>query len=182
MGWIIDSSFPDPELSHRFDLQESVWLFSMTPDFICMLPYIFLPSSCFKMSQLMGAMFIECSETRVEASYSGLPVTEHVEISWTPDSVIHVWCFNFRINSLQYCWSWKMSSLSTELHMGLPFDRWSIADFGGKSWITVKILRVFSEWVQIIPPYFCTHIYLWESHSPIFNCVLSVWLTPDYHR
>ena len=47
---------------------------------ICLLPFIFLPSTCFKMSHLMGAMLIECSETRVQAQFSGLPVADHVAI------------------------------------------------------------------------------------------------------
>ena len=42
----------------------------------------------------MGAMSIEQSETRVEASSYDLPVAEHVEIYWTPYSMLYVWCFN----------------------------------------------------------------------------------------
>ena len=50
-----------------------------------------LPSTCLKMSQLMGAMFIERSEKRVEASFYDLPVSNNVEIYLTPDSVLCVW-------------------------------------------------------------------------------------------
>ena len=75
---------------------------SPTPDSICLLCFIFIPSYCFKMSQFMGVMFNERSETRFEVSSSGLPVAENVEISWTPASVLCVWCFNGNINYSQY--------------------------------------------------------------------------------
>ena len=74
---------------------------SLTPDVICMLSFVLLTSYCFKNLQLMGAMLIECIETRVESSSSDLPVANHVTIYWTPDSVIYVWCFNRNINSSQ---------------------------------------------------------------------------------
>ena len=45
----------------------------------------------------MGAMLIEQIETRVEASYSYIPVSEHVAISWTLASVLCVWFFNGNI-------------------------------------------------------------------------------------
>ena len=46
----------------------------------------------------MGAMSIEQSETSVEEYSSDLPVAKHVAISWTPDSVLCVCCFNGNIN------------------------------------------------------------------------------------
>ena len=52
----------------------------------------------FNMSRLMGVMSIERNETCVEASSSDHPVADHVEISWTPVSVLCVWCFNGNIN------------------------------------------------------------------------------------
>ena len=74
----------------------------------------------------MGAMLIECIETRVESSSSDLPVANHVTIYWTPDSVIYVWCFNRNINSSQYFWSYARVLLTDEIHMELTFDRCSI--------------------------------------------------------
>ena len=52
----------------------------------------------FNMSQLMGAISIEQSETSVEASYYDLPVAEHVAIFWTPTYVLCVWFSNGNIN------------------------------------------------------------------------------------
>ena len=63
----------------------------MNPDVICLLPFIFIPSTCFKMSQLMGEILIECSKTRVEAHFSDLPVADHVAIYWILTSVLCVW-------------------------------------------------------------------------------------------
>ena len=40
------------------------------------------------MSQLMGLMLIECSETRVEALSYDIPFVDHVAISWTLDSML----------------------------------------------------------------------------------------------
>ena len=80
------------------------------------------------MSQLMGAISIEQSETSVEASYADLPVVENVAISWTPDSVLCVWLSNGNINDSLYFWICTRSSLTYEFHMELPFDSLYIAD------------------------------------------------------
>ena len=71
----------------------------------------------------MGVLFIECNETRVEESSSDIPVAKNVAISWTPDSVLCVWCFNGNINYSQYFWRCTRSLLTTELYMELSFDR-----------------------------------------------------------
>ena len=74
---------------------------SLTPDVICLLP--FLPCfNLFQMSLFMGVIYIEHSETRVKESSSDHPVSRHVEISWMVDSVICLWCLNCDINSSQY--------------------------------------------------------------------------------
>ena len=59
----------------------------------------------FKMLRLMGEMSIKHSEKRFGSYSSDLPVSKHVAISWTPDSVICMWCFNGNINYPQYFWS-----------------------------------------------------------------------------
>ena len=76
----------------------------------------------------MVAMLIERSETRFEASYSDLTVSKNVAIYWIPDSVLCVWFFNGDINSSQYYNICKISWLTTELHMELPFDSQSIVN------------------------------------------------------
>ena len=76
----------------------------------------------------MGAMSIEKSETSVEESSPGLPVAEYVAISWTPDAVLCVWCFNRNIISLRYFWRCTRSSLTSELHMELIFYSCPISD------------------------------------------------------
>ena len=76
----------------------------------------------------MGVMLIEISETMVYESYYDIPVTDNVSISWTPTSVICVWCFNGNINSSWYFWTYTRSQLTTELHMEPIFYRQSIVD------------------------------------------------------
>ena len=80
------------------------------------------------MSRLMGAISIERIETRVEASSSDIHVVIHAAISWTPDSVLYVWCFNGNINDLQYFQCHTKSLSTTEIQTGLPFDMCSISD------------------------------------------------------
>ena len=101
---------------------------SSTPDVICMLPFILIPSTCFNMSRLMGAMSIELSETSVETYSSDIPVAEHVTIYWTTASVLCVWCFNRNINPSHYFRICTRSSLTSEFQMDLPFDSFSISD------------------------------------------------------
>ena len=100
--WTIDGGLSAPELDRCFYWREIGYLFSLTTYVICLLPFILIPSTCFNMSRFIGAMSIERSETSVEASYSNLPFAEHVAISWTPDYVLFVWCFNGNINSSKY--------------------------------------------------------------------------------
>ena len=99
-----------------------------TPYVICLLHFILLTSNFSKIPQFMGAMLIEWSETSVEEYSSDIPVTEHVKISWTLDSVIYMWCFNDNIKSSQWFWRCTRSPLTTELQMKLTFDRRSIVD------------------------------------------------------
>ena len=54
------------------------------PDFICLLAFLFFPSTCYKISQLMGAMLIEHIVTRVEAYSSDIPVAKNDALSWMP--------------------------------------------------------------------------------------------------
>ena len=99
VGWPLGDGLPDPELASRFVLLERGYLLSPTPGIMCLLPFIFLPSTCFKMSQLMDVMLIEIIVTRVCAYYSDPPFAEHVAIYWTPASVICVCLLNGNINS-----------------------------------------------------------------------------------
>ena len=71
---------------------------SPTTDVILLLPLLFLTSTCFKISRLMVVVSIEISETGVESYYSGLPVANHVAISWTLYSVVCMCCLNGNIN------------------------------------------------------------------------------------
>ena len=125
--WTFDIGVSAPYLARCFDWWERFFLLSLTPDIIYMLPFLFLFSTWFKMSQLMGKILIEFIEIRVEASYSDIPVANHVTTSWTLDYVRCVSCFNGNINYSRNLRSWKMSSLTTWLHVELPFDRLSIA-------------------------------------------------------
>ena len=67
------------------------------------------------------------------------PVSEYVEIYWIPDSVLFMWRFNGNINYSPKFWSFTRSSLTTEIHMELPFDRFPIANFWEKR-IPIKSL------------------------------------------
>ena len=80
------------------------------------------------MSQLMGVILIEFIETRVEASYSDIPVANHVAISWTLAYVLCVSCFNGNMNYSRYFRGFTRSSLPTGNHMELHFDILFIAD------------------------------------------------------
>ena len=99
VGLTLDGYFSAPEVARCFYWWERVCLLSPTPDVICLLPFLLLPSTCFNMSRFMGAMSIELSETSVESSSPDIPVTKYVAISWTPAFVLCVWCFNGNINS-----------------------------------------------------------------------------------
>ena len=132
VGQNINGDFSAPEVAHRFDWQEIVCLLSHIPDIICLLPFIFLPQSCFSMSRLMGEMSIEWNERSVVASSSDFPVAEHFAITWTPDSVICVLCFNGNINYSHYV----RTSLTSKFQIDLFFDSWSINDL----WKTIGSL------------------------------------------
>ena len=90
--------FPAPYISCRFDWQERGLLLYQTPYIICMLPLLLIPSTCFKISRLMGSMLIEFIKKKVESYSSFLPVAENVVMSWTLAYVICVWWFNGNIN------------------------------------------------------------------------------------
>ena len=138
--WTIDLGFTALYLNFRFDLLERGCLLSPNPDVICLSPFLFLTSNYFKISQLMGVMLIEQSKTRVEASYSDLPIANNIAIYWTPASVICIRCFNGNISSSQYFWICTRSYLTTELHTELSSDRRSIVNIWGEIGLPSKQL------------------------------------------
>ena len=119
--------FSATEVAPRFYWIERDCLFSSTPNFTCLLPFLLIPSCCFNLSHFMGAISIEKSETRVEAYSSGIRVVEHVAISWTPASILCVWCFNENKNYSHYFLICTKSSLTSKFHMDIPFDSFFIA-------------------------------------------------------
>ena len=157
VGWTIDRYFLAPEVDRRFDWWERGCILSPTPNVICVLPFLFLPWTCFNMSQLMSVIPIERSETRAETSSYDIPVAKHVAISCTPDYVLCVWCFNEDISYSQYFWSCTRSSLNIEFHMELPFDSCYIADYWEMIVSPSKSLG-FMVSESKNPPYRYTHI------------------------
>ena len=72
---------PAPDLAHFPDLLEKFCLLLLTHDVILLLHFLFLPLICFKIPWLMGAMFVERTKTRVEASSFDILFAKHVTIS-----------------------------------------------------------------------------------------------------
>ena len=180
--WNLDGYFSSSEVDRRLDWQARGCLLSPTPNIILLLPFLFIISTCFNMSWLMGAMSIEWIETRVESSSSDIPFSEHVEISWTPDYVLSMLCFNGNINSSCYFRICTRSSLNSEFQMEIPFYSFSIADL----WETIgspsKYLGVMVSESKTILHIILLTFHLWTSHIPMFKYVLSGSVTPRYHR
>ena len=141
-----------------------------------MLVTLSIPS--FNMSRLMGAISIEQSKTRVDASSSDIPFAEHVAIYWTPASVLRVWCFNGDINSSHCFWTCTSSSLTSEFQMEIPFDSFSIADL----WEMIGSSSKYLGFVVIEPKKSLYLVVLtlhwWTLHIPMFNYVSSGSVTP----
>ena len=114
-------------------------------------------------------------------SGADLPVAKHVAISWNPDYVLCVWCFNGNINSSQYFWRCTSSSLTSGFQMELPFDCCSIAymweTIGSPSkhlgFMVIESKSIFHFVVLTLP--------LWTSYIPMFNYVSSGSVKPRYN-
>ena len=180
VGWALGGDFLAPEVARRFDWWERGCLLSPTSDVICLLPVLLPPSTFFNMSRLTVEMSIERIETSVEAYSSDIPVAENVVISWTPDYVLCVRCFNRNINYSRCFCRCTGSSLTSELHMELPFYSLSIAGLWGELvpcqnlwdlwWLSPKILHM-----AVIT------LHLWTSNIPMFNSAPSGSVTPRYY-
>ena len=96
-GWEIDGDFQHQRLIDDFiDEKEAAYRHRLPMSYACYPFSSFL--KMFNISRLMGAMSIERSETRVEAYYSYITVSDHIAISCNTDYVLCVWCFNGNIN------------------------------------------------------------------------------------
>ena len=136
----LDGDFSAPEVARLFDWWERGCLLSPNPDVIYLLPFLLLPSTCFNMSQLMGMMPIERSETSVETFSSNISVAKHVTISLTLDYVLYMWWFSGNIIALKYFRSCTRYSLTSGFQIDMPFDSCSIAYLWENTWSPSKSL------------------------------------------
>ena len=74
---------------------------SSVSDYWCHIFFtLYIPSfKLFQNSTVDGCSFFGRIKKRVEASSYDITVAKHVEIYWTPDSVLCMWCFNGNMNS-----------------------------------------------------------------------------------
>ena len=170
-AWILDKYFSAPDVDLHFYWRERGCLLSPTPDVIMSYACypLYFSSIFFNMSRLMGAMSIEWSETRVEASSSDIPVAKNVAISWTPDYMLSLWCFNGNINYSQYFQSCTRSSLTSEFYIELRFYIFPLLIF----WKRLDPRQNLWDLWQVSPNNSSISLYLYWSFKPHkYQCLI----------
>ena len=106
--WTLDRILLPPEFARRFDWQERCCLLLQTPDAIWLLHFILIPSTFTKFHvRRMQCQYNAVKQILKKSSYD-LPIADHVEMYWTPDPMLSVWCLNGNINDSQYFWSYTL--------------------------------------------------------------------------